>query len=83
MHVQIDFLINHLERDWRALAEWIQQLGGYELFYFFCEQLCEHVAQIFEEAIEEEVNPDQVEDGDPREIEEMNGVEIIAISSYK
>lgn len=34
-HAQVDFLINHLEDDWRALAEGIRYQGNYASLYFY------------------------------------------------
>ena len=58
VHVQVGFLINRLEWDWKILVKWIHQLGDYESFFTFCEQLRQHVIEVYEEVLEEEMNPD-------------------------
>ena len=58
IHAQVEFLINHLEGDWRALAEGIRHEGHHAFIYFFLQQLCEDIALIFEEGIIEDEDSD-------------------------
>jgi len=54
----MEFLINHLEGDWRALAEGIRHEGNHVSFYLFCQQFRADAALIYEEAIIEAKDSD-------------------------
>ena len=82
IHAQVEFLINHLEGDWRALTKGIHHEGNHVSLYLYCQQLRDHVAIIYEEPIlKGEQNLDSDRDWDADEIAMANEMGIDNFSS--
>ena len=48
MNAQVDFLVDHLEGVWGDLSEGLCLQGNYASLYFYCQQFCDHAANMLE-----------------------------------
>ena len=79
IHAQVNFLINHMEEEWRAPVEGIHHQGDYASLYFFCMQFDDHAIEMIEGALIEE--EDSNEDRDANEVVQANEMDANFFSS--